>query len=47
VAWAAFIVDAKDEMARAFYLQYGFMAFADDPDHLFLPRATVEAALGR
>ena len=46
VAWAAFIVDAKDETARAFYLQYGFLAFTDDPNHLFLPRPTAEAALG-
>ncbi len=45
VAWAAFIVDAKDEVARAFYLRYGFLAFADDLNHLFLPRQTVEKAL--
>jgi GNAT superfamily N-acetyltransferase len=45
VAWAAFIVDAKDEIARGFYLRYGFLAFADDLNHLFLPRPTVEAAL--
>jgi len=45
VAWAAFIVDAKDENARAFYLKYGFLAFSDDLNHLFLPRATVERAL--
>ncbi len=44
VAWAAFLVDAKDDIARAFYLQYGFLALADDPNHLFLPKATVEAA---
>lgn len=46
VAWAAFVVDAKDETARGFYLQYGFLGLADDPLHLFLPRATVAAALG-
>ncbi len=46
VAWAAFVVDAKDEAARSFYLQYGFLALADDPLHLFLPRATVETAFG-
>lgn len=45
VAWAAFIVDAKDETARAFYLRYGFLAFTDDPNHLFLPKPTVETAL--
>lgn len=45
VAWAAFIVDAKDETARAFYLRYEFLAFTDDRNHLFLPRPTVESAL--
>lgn len=45
VAWAAFVVDAKDETARSFYLQYAFMALSDDLLHLFLPRATVQAAL--
>jgi GNAT superfamily N-acetyltransferase len=44
VAWAAFLVDAKDAAARAFYLRYGFLSLADDPDHLFLPRTTIEAA---
>ena len=46
VAWAAFVVGAKDEAARTFYLQYDFLALADDPLHLFLPRATVAAAFG-
>jgi ribosomal protein S18 acetylase RimI-like enzyme len=46
VAWAAFVVDAKDAAARSFYLQYGFLGLTDDPLHLFLPRATVQAALG-
>ncbi len=44
VAWSTFIVDAKDEAARKFYLQYGFLGLLDDPDHLYLPRATVKAA---
>lgn len=42
IAWAAFIVDAKDQAARTFYAQYGFLDLADDPMHLFLPRKTVE-----
>ncbi len=46
VAWAAFVVDVRDETARSFYLQYSFLALADDPLHLFLPRATVDAAFG-
>ncbi|MBM4394344.1 MAG: GNAT family N-acetyltransferase [Deltaproteobacteria bacterium] len=47
VAWAAFIVDAKGGSARGFSLDYGFLPFSDDPNHLFLPRATVERALAR
>ncbi len=45
IAWAAFVVDAKDDTARAFYAQYGFLDLADDPLHLFLPRKTVERAM--
>jgi GNAT superfamily N-acetyltransferase len=44
IAWACFIVEAKDDNAKAFYQQYGFMRFMDDPNHLFLPRATVNTA---
>jgi GNAT superfamily N-acetyltransferase len=47
VAWAAFIVDAKDEQARDFYIRYGFLAFADNPNHLFLPHGTVQMAFGK
>ena len=43
VAWAAFIVDAKDDGARGFYARFGFVSLADDPRHLFLPRGTIEA----
>lgn len=42
VAWAAFVVDAKDEGAQRFYEQFGFDSFQDDPLHLFLARGTVE-----
>lgn len=35
----ALIVDAKDEQAEAFYLRYGFAAFA--PRQLFMPIATI------
>lgn len=44
IAWSAFIVDAKDEQARKFYLQFGFMSFNDNPRHLFLLRKTIEQA---
>lgn len=47
VAWAAFIVDAKDTLAREFYSHYGFLSFTDDTNHLFLPRTTVKAAFHR
>lgn len=30
-------VHAIDELARAFYLKYGFISLLDDPRHLFLP----------
>jgi len=42
IAWAAFVVDAKDEQARAFYVKYGFQALADDPNHLFMTRGTIQ-----
>jgi ribosomal protein S18 acetylase RimI-like enzyme len=45
VAWAVFAVDAKDDAARSFYGHYGFRSLLDDPNHLFLTRAQVEAAL--
>jgi predicted GNAT family N-acyltransferase len=46
VAWAAFLVDAKDDAARSFYARYGFRSLLDDPNHLFLPRKTIEPLLG-
>lgn len=30
-------VDALDEVARRFYLKFGFKSLLDDPQHLFLP----------
>jgi len=39
-------VDAKDDQARRFYQKYGFAALLDDPLHLYLSMATVEAAFG-
>jgi ribosomal protein S18 acetylase RimI-like enzyme len=43
VAWAAFVVDAKDDNARRFYERFGFASLVDDQRHLFLPRGTIEA----
>jgi GNAT superfamily N-acetyltransferase len=42
IAWAAVRVDAKDDEARRFYLQFGFLPLADDALHLFLMRKTIE-----
>jgi GNAT superfamily N-acetyltransferase len=35
------VVHAKDEATAAFYRHYGFLPFADDPLHLYLPMATI------
>lgn len=47
IAWAMFAVDAKDDVARSFYRQFGFLELADDALHLFLPRETVARVVGR
>ncbi len=47
IAWAAFLVDAKNDSARSFYARYGFRSLLDDPSHLFLIRATIEPLVGR
>jgi len=42
IAAYAFVVDAKDEGAAAFYSHHGFLATADNPLFLYLPLATVK-----
>lgn len=42
IASAAVIVDAKDEKARKFYQDFGFIPFPESQRRLFLPMATVE-----
>jgi GNAT superfamily N-acetyltransferase len=42
IAWAAFLVDAKGDDARRFYVHLGFQSFQDDPLHLYVMRATIE-----
>jgi GNAT superfamily N-acetyltransferase len=37
----AVVVDAIDQRAREFYLHHEFIAFADDPDRLFIPLSIV------
>jgi hypothetical protein len=39
------VVDPIDEEAASFYQHYGFVPFASRPDRLFLPLATLRAAL--
>ena len=46
IAWAAFLVDAKDEAAQRFYLQFDLLPLADDRLHLFALRNTVERLFG-
>lgn len=46
VAWAAFLVDAKDDAARSFYTKCGFHSLLDDRSHLFVARKTIEPLLG-
>ncbi len=42
IAAYALMVDAKDEVASAFYRHHGFIALPDSPLALFLPLATVQ-----
>ena len=42
IASAAVVVDAKDDKAHAFYSAFGFIAFPDTKNRLFLPMETVE-----
>jgi len=41
VAITFFIVDAKDEQAKAFYQHFGFIALEDDDMRLYLPMKTI------
>jgi ribosomal protein S18 acetylase RimI-like enzyme len=41
IAAYALVVDAKDDMAAAFYRHHGFIALPETPLTLFLPLATV------
>jgi ribosomal protein S18 acetylase RimI-like enzyme len=42
IAAFALMVDAKDDVAAAFYRHHGFIALPDSPLTLFLPLATVQ-----
>lgn len=41
IASAAVIVDAKDDKAHAFYRSFGFIAFPDSSNRLFLAMRTI------
>jgi ribosomal protein S18 acetylase RimI-like enzyme len=41
IAAYAFVVDAKDDAAAAFYRRYGLLPFTADGRRLFLPMAEV------
>ncbi len=47
VASLEVIVDVKDENARRFYSQYGFLSFPDARDRMYLPMKTVEKLFAR
>jgi hypothetical protein len=40
-------VEAIDDDARRFYEKYGFVALADDGNHLYLPIETIRMSFGR
>lgn len=42
----AMVVDAKDDVAAAFYRKYGFIPFTGGERRLFLPMATVRRLIG-
>jgi len=42
-----FFVDAKNEDAKGYYEQFGFIPLPDDPLKLFLPIATLHKAYAR
>ena len=44
VASVGVVVEALDEIARAFYLHHEFTSLRDHPDRLFLAMATIEKA---
>jgi ribosomal protein S18 acetylase RimI-like enzyme len=42
IASVVVVVDAKDEKARAFYKNYGFIDVPDHPNRMFIPMETIE-----
>lgn len=42
IASAAVVVDAKDEQSHSFYSEFGFIAFPETVNRLFMPMETIE-----
>lgn len=42
VAWVAFMVDAKNDQVREFYLQLGFHSFDNNPNQLYKMRQDID-----
>jgi len=42
IAWIAFMVDAKNDQVRDFYLQLGFHSFDNNPNQLYKMRQDIE-----
>ena len=42
IGWVSFMVDAKDDRTRDFYLQIGFQSFENIPNHLYMMRQDIE-----
>lgn len=42
IAWALFLVDAKNETARKFYEEVGFLSLKWNVNNLYMPRSIIE-----
>lgn len=45
IAWALFLVDAKDDSTRKFYENFGFFSFKSQTNNLYMPRTIIESEL--
>jgi GNAT superfamily N-acetyltransferase len=46
IGWAVILVNAKDEVAAAFYEHYDFIRLTQGSSRLFLPRSTIVSLIG-
>ncbi len=42
IAWALFLVDAKNDTARKFYENFGFFSLKENKNNLYIPRTVIE-----